>query len=51
MEGPPMWLMVHPNAEPIAHHTPIPVPLHNLVPRVLPVGKALVGDGHVTLQK
>ena len=24
---------------------------HNLVPRVLPMGKTLVGAGHVTLQK
>ena len=28
MEGVPMRLMVDPNAEPVAHHTPIPVPLH-----------------------
>ena len=24
----PMKLMVDPNAEPVAHHTPIPVPIH-----------------------
>ena len=28
MDGPPMKLMVDPDAEPIAHHTPVPVPLH-----------------------
>ena len=28
MDGPPMRLMVDPDAEPVAHHTPIPVPLH-----------------------
>ena len=28
MDGPPMQLMVDPDAEPVAHHTPIPVPLH-----------------------
>lgn len=28
MEGAPMRLMVDPNVEPVAHHTPIPVPLH-----------------------
>lgn len=28
MDGPPMKLMVDPHAEPVAHHTPIPVPLH-----------------------
>ena len=28
MEGPPLHLMVDPDAEPVAHHTPIPVPLH-----------------------
>ena len=28
MEGPPLKLMVDPHAEPVAHHTPIPVPLH-----------------------
>ena len=28
MDGPPMHLMVDPEAEPIAHHTPVPVPLH-----------------------
>jgi len=28
MDGPPMKLMVDPNAEPVAHHTPVPVPLH-----------------------
>ena len=28
MEGPPMRLMIDKNAEPTAHHTPIPVPLH-----------------------
>ncbi len=28
MSGPPMRLMVNPDAKPIAHHTPIPVALH-----------------------
>ncbi|XP_064400425.1 uncharacterized protein LOC135346657 [Halichondria panicea] len=28
MEGPPMRLMIDPQATPTAHHTPIPVPLH-----------------------
>ncbi|XP_048575650.1 uncharacterized protein LOC116619407 [Nematostella vectensis] len=28
MDGIPMRLMVDPEAEPVAHHTPIPVPLH-----------------------
>ena len=28
IEGPPMKLMIDPNAEPIAHHSPIPVPIH-----------------------
>ena len=28
MHGPPMRLMVNPDATPVAHHTPIPVPLH-----------------------
>ena len=28
MEGPPMKLMVDPDATPTAHHTPVPVPLH-----------------------
>ena len=28
MDGVPMRLMVNPDAEPVAHHTPIPVPLH-----------------------
>lgn len=28
MAGPPMRLMVDPNATPVAHHTPVPVPLH-----------------------
>ena len=28
MDGPPMKLMVNPNAKPVAHHTPVPVPLH-----------------------
>ena len=28
MDGPPMRLMVDPDAEPVAYHTPIPVPLH-----------------------
>jgi len=28
MEGPPMRLMVDPDAEPTAYHTPIPVPIH-----------------------
>ena len=28
MDGPPLHLMVNPDAEPVAHHSPIPVPLH-----------------------
>ena len=28
MVGPPTRLMVDPSAEPVAHHTPVPVPLH-----------------------
>ncbi|VDI39664.1 Hypothetical predicted protein [Mytilus galloprovincialis] len=28
MDGPPMRLMVDPEAEPVAHHTPVPVPIH-----------------------
>ena len=28
MEGPPLKLMVNPDAEPVAHHSPIPLPLH-----------------------
>jgi hypothetical protein len=28
MEGPPMKLMVEEDATPVAHHTPVPVPLH-----------------------
>ena len=28
MEGPPLKLMVDPGAVPVAHHTPVPVPLH-----------------------
>lgn len=28
MEGPPLQLMVDPNASPVARHTPVPVPLH-----------------------
>ena len=28
MEGPPMKLMIDPNAEPTAYHSPIPVPIH-----------------------
>ena len=28
MDGPPMRLMIDPDAEPKAYHTPIPVPLH-----------------------
>ena len=28
MNGPPMRLMIDPNAVPRAHHTPIPIPLH-----------------------
>ena len=28
MEGPPLMLMVDQNAEPVAHHSPIPVPIH-----------------------
>ena len=28
MEGPPMKLMTEENAMPIAHHTPVPVPIH-----------------------
>ena len=28
MSGPPIRLMVDPQAKPVAHHTPIPVPVH-----------------------
>ena len=28
MQGPPLILMVHPDAAPVAHHTPVPVPVH-----------------------
>lgn len=28
MDGPPMRLMIDTDAEPVAHHTPVPVPLH-----------------------
>ena len=28
MDSVPMWLMIDPEAEPVAHHTPVPVPLH-----------------------
>ena len=28
MSGPPLRLMIEPDADPVAHHTPIPVPLH-----------------------
>lgn len=28
MKSPPLKLMVDPNADPVAHHTPVPVPLH-----------------------
>ena len=28
MTDPPMRLMVDPDAKPVAHHTPVPVPLH-----------------------
>ncbi|CAC5390778.1 unnamed protein product [Mytilus coruscus] len=28
MDGPPIRLMVDPEAEPVAHHTPVPVPIH-----------------------
>lgn len=28
MAGPPLRLMVDPEAQPVAHHTPIPVPIH-----------------------
>ncbi len=28
MAGPPLRLMVDPDAQPVAHHTPIPVPIH-----------------------
>jgi len=28
MDGPPMRLMVDPDAEPVAHHIPVPVPIH-----------------------
>ena len=28
MEGPPLHLMIDPDAKPVAHHSPIPVPLH-----------------------
>ena len=29
MNCPPLKLMVNPNAKPVAHHTPVPVPLHS----------------------
>ena len=28
MEGPPLKLMIDPEAKPVAHHTPVPVPIH-----------------------
>lgn len=28
MKGPPLQLMIDPNAKPVAFHTPLPVPLH-----------------------
>ena len=28
MQGPPMHLMIDENATPVAHHTPVPVPIH-----------------------
>ena len=28
MDCPPLKLMVDPNAAPVAHHTPVPVPIH-----------------------
>ena len=28
MEGPPLRIMINPDADPVAYHTPIPVPLH-----------------------
>ena len=28
MQGPPLGLMVDPDAAPVAHHTPVPVPVH-----------------------
>ena len=28
MTGPPMKLMIEPDAKPVAYHTPIPVPIH-----------------------
>ena len=28
MQGPPLRLMVDPDAAPVAHHTPVPVPVH-----------------------
>ena len=28
MEGPPMRIMIDNDAKPVAHHTPVPVPLH-----------------------
>ena len=28
IEGPPMRLLINPTAEPVAVHTPIPVPIH-----------------------
>ncbi len=28
MEGPPLQLMVDPNAKPVAAHNPVPVPIH-----------------------
>ena len=33
MDVPPMKLMVDPDAEPVAHHTPIPVPIHSWISR------------------
>ena len=28
MDGPPLHLMIDPDAKPVAHHTPVPVPIH-----------------------
>lgn len=28
MRGPPMRLMVEPYGKPVAHHSPVPVPIH-----------------------
>ena len=28
MDGPPLHLMINPDATPVAHHTPVPVPIH-----------------------